>query len=643
MSPAHVLAVYAEPLITGRRVAVLAPEDPSLLDAILALGARLLYVYDPRPSIDAPKRGIDSRITIAPLRAGDLGVREGAFDLALVPDLGLLGDAEAALGYVRRLVGATGVAMVASRNRESPAPWTRAPEGGPAPSYTEFYDLCALQFADVRMAGVAPFAAYAIAEFAPEREPSIAFDASLVSKPEAPEWYLAIAAQTPAAALEAYEIIQIPRDDVAVEPVTDPGELDAVRHQIVAVDQKRQEAEARAGEEALRAERTANELRVTNDELRKQRDKTTRLAKELDEERRGRERVAAELASARHNPELAQLRERTLALEAELIEARTQLATPRVATVDPRLAQERDALAAELATVRASLEATLEELRGRLAEKEREVAARAGETATREKELASALAREQELESRLEAALVEASKPAVDEAVVAERDRLQQDLNALSLTHEHDVAQLEAALRTAGEELRKGRIELVRRERMVRELVAQMEDRGAHPPTPSRVVEPPPELLEELAVARRELPVLVSEIRRRDAALEELRTAFEHARREVETERARTETLARDAARREAALQTASWRIAELERLGTEPEGGERVDAAASLSVEREAELDALRRALTQAQGRIEQLERTEPQNLGGDVRARLQQQEALIAQLSAELAQRHG
>jgi hypothetical protein len=328
VTPAHVLSVFAEPLVTGRRVALLAPEDASLTEALLALGARLLYIYDPREGVPAPRRGPDARVTVAPLRAGDLGVREGAFDVAIVPDLTLLGDAESALAYVRRLVGNNGVALIGSRNREANASWTRAPEGGPAPSYTDLYDLCALQFAEVRMAGVAPFAAYAIAEFAPDREPSIAFDASLVTAAEPPEYFLAIASQSEVTTLEAYEIIQIPRDSLLLEaapdsePTTDPGELDALREQLRALDHKRQEAEARAGEEVLRAERSGNELRAHGDELKKLKEKLTKAQKELEEERRAKQRVESELRS----PEFAQLRERVLALEAELIEARTQLA-----------------------------------------------------------------------------------------------------------------------------------------------------------------------------------------------------------------------------------------------------------------------------------------------------------------------------
>jgi predicted transcriptional regulator len=614
VNPAHVLAVYAEPLVDGRRVALLGPEDPSLVEAVLSLGARLVYVYDPRPKTEGVRRGNDARVTIAPLRAGDLGVREGAFDAVIAPDLSLLGDGEAALAYVRRLVGSTGVALVGCRNRDAAAPWTRTEEGAPAPSYTEFYDLCSLQFSEVKMVGVAPFAAYAVAEFAPDREPSIAFDASLITAPDPPEWFVAIASQKSDIALEAYEIVQLPREAVisADGPVTDSGEVASLSARLTASEQKCQQAEARAGEESLRAERAIAELRTQSDELRKLREKSTRHAKELEDERRVRQQAEAELGAAKKNPELSQLRERTLALEAALIEARTQLATPRTPQVDPRVREERDALANEVA-----------KLRHRLGE--------------REKELEAIVGRGRALEDRLAEQLAQATREGEERA---SSTKLAAELEALQATHEQDVAALETALRARGEELRLARTELARRERMVRELVARVEAGGIVLAPPA--VTESKEMLEQLAVARQELATLVDEVRRRDRVLAEARTAFETLRRDLEIERGKTEQLARDAARREAALQTASWRIAELEKLGG---AGETPDDA---RIRLESEIDALRRALAQEHQRASELERRLGTGPTGDaelarIEQRLREREGLIAQLSAELAARRG
>src|SRR3954469_5776579 len=212
-TPGGVLAVYAEPLVVGRRVALVGIGDESLVEMLQSLGARLLYVYDPRANV-APSKSDGGRGTIMPLRSGELGVREGAFDVAIVPDLALLGDHEAALALVRRLVGNNGVAIIASRNPECETAWLPADESAEPLSYPAFYEVCSLQFADVRMLGAAPFAGYAVAEFAPEREPEIAFDASLVSDPEPTEWFIAVVGQGETEGLEAYEVVQVPTSSV---------------------------------------------------------------------------------------------------------------------------------------------------------------------------------------------------------------------------------------------------------------------------------------------------------------------------------------------------------------------------------------------------------------------------------------------
>ena len=654
-SPADVLAVYAEPLVASRRVALVGVGDDPLVEVLLGLAPRLLYVYDPRPNVVASRAQGEGRVSILPLKSGDLGVRDGAFDLAIVPDLSLLGDREAALAHVRRLVGREGAALVASRNPDARRTWLPTHESSQPPTYTEFYDLCTLQFAEVRMLGAAPFAGYAVAEFAPDREPAIAFDASLVTEPEAPEWFVAIVAQTPVESLEAYQIVQVPCDAVDVgEAAKHKSSETSARLQLTLTEQKLHEAEARAGDQYVRAERLGNDLRALGEDARKLRERGTRLQKELEDERRLRTRLETELETARRAPPTDGLIVRIAALEAELIEARTQLATPRAGADEvPRLVQERERLLLEAATFRdraiaaeratQPLLAELNEARRRLVERERE--------------LEASLIRAKRLEDRLAEQLAESSSREGDQqrlvalqrhAVASEEvlRRAQAELLAIEATHREDVAQLEAALRARGEELRTARAELARRDRLVRELVARVEESEAA----SNVAIPVPIVAreaegggEQVALARREFALLVEELRRRDATLAEAGAAIDTLSRELEAERAKTEQLARDAARREAALQTASWRITELEKLG----GADEPSPEESDRRRLQAELDALRRALAQEHARSTDLARrleVSPASGDGDLaraQAKLAEREALIAQLSAELAAR--
>ena len=666
-TPADVLAVHAEPLVRGRRVALLGVADDGLIERLLELGARVLYVYDPQLAVEPMRARGDARVTIAPLRAGDLGVREGAFDVALIPDLALLGEAEAALTQLRRLIGVAGVGLVGCRNEAAPRAWLESGESPPPPSYDELYDLCSLQFAEVRMLGVAPFAGYAVAEFAPEREPGIAFDASLAGA-EAPEWFVAVVAQRVSAELEPYAVVQVPCDAI-VRGAASGGDVASLRDQLSATAQKLHEAEARAGDQYVRAERLANDLRSGGEETRKLREKLARLGKELEDERKPR--------APTESPEQ---RELISALQRDLIEARTQLATPRASDDASRVTMERDRLAAEvgLARERATLaekelvaadqglkqrNAAIEELRRRLLERERE--------------LEASLARGAQLEDRLAVQLAESSRMG-DEAVTSAQlrehsarteaiaHRLQAELQALQATHQEDVASLEAALRARGDELRAARVELQRRERLVRELVSQLEDaqRGVVVVAPIARVsdEDVAPLRQQLELARRELAAMLEEGRRRESALAEAKSARVALATELEGTRVKNEQLARDAARREAALQTASWRITELEKLGTNSADEPGADAGAapraandapgdSVELPRlRAELDALRRALSLEHERCGQLElQLQTAASAGEagelsrVLSRLSERDTLIAQLSAELAARRG
>jgi hypothetical protein len=633
VTPADVLAVYAEPLVVDRRVALVGAGDEPLVETILQLGARILYVYDPRPSV-TPARGLsEGRVSILSLRAGDIGVRDGAFDVAIVPDLSVLGDREEALALVRRLVGSNGVALVASRNPEAGGAWLPAPDGGTPPSYTDLYDVCALQFPEVRMVGAAPFAGYAVAEFAPEGEPAIAFDASLVLEPDAPEWFVAVVSERPLRGdeLEAFEVVQVPTSDVRVGRTEDaaPG----VRAQLAATEQKLREAEARAGDQSLRGERLANDLRASVDEARKLREKLAKLDK-----------PAADVEP---------LRARVAELEKELIEARTALATPRTSASGEetqRLQIDRERLTQELGQLRERVvvaDRIVQPLRNEVDLLQRRLA-------DRERELEASLSRAQRLEDRLEEQLVESTSRAADEGVARasreEAARSQAELASLAQTHQDDVAVLEGALRARGEELRAARQELSHRERLVRELVGQLEELQAGV-APQRIeIASDDRARIELERAVAELALLVEEVRRRDVAIAELRPVAEGAARELEAERDKNAELARDAAKREAELQTASWRIAELEQSvaarasngeAGNGDGGEGVTARRKL----ESELDALRRALAQEHEKTEQLQRRIESMVGGSgddlqrALERLSEREALIAQLSAEIA----
>ena len=109
------LAVLAEALIDGRRVLVVADSSLGLHTTLAELGARLVHVYDPdaeRAMAQPPptERGH----VLRGLPEGDFEVRDGAFDLAFVPDLTITPDPAALLARLRRVVGNEGASASAS-------------------------------------------------------------------------------------------------------------------------------------------------------------------------------------------------------------------------------------------------------------------------------------------------------------------------------------------------------------------------------------------------------------------------------------------------------------------------------------------------------------------------------------------------
>lgn len=226
LHPSIALAPYVEALVVGRRVAVLGDATLGLADALLARGARLVHAYDPdparvaeaiarkAPAFGSPAAGRPAaRGVVHALLGDDLGVRDGAFDAVLIPDLSRFGDRTDVVRRAKKLCAPTGAVVVASPNPDAKRRLLGGPRDAGTPGYYELFDLLTLQFPVVRMVGQAPFVGYAIVDFAPDREPDVAFDASLMAGTEEPEIFVAIASERPIAT-DAYLVVEVPAEDV---------------------------------------------------------------------------------------------------------------------------------------------------------------------------------------------------------------------------------------------------------------------------------------------------------------------------------------------------------------------------------------------------------------------------------------------
>lgn len=591
------LAVYAESLVSGRRVVVIGDATDDVAARLVDLGARVVHVYDPDAGRAAAARA-PRGTTVRALPDGELDVRDGAFDVALVPDLGIAPDPAALLARVRRVVGAEGVAVVAARNPDS----ATLPEGARAVDYYALYDMVSLQFAAVRMLGQVAFHGLAIAELGDADDaPQVSVDTQLARESGAPDVFIALAAQRDVR-LEPYAIVQVPHDDAARESeAASAAVADAIavanavnaaaanaalaeaqlRAELLATQVEEQRArarelEARAGDNHVRAERAGHDLRALEEELQRQRDRAFRLTRDLEEEKKLRTKLEIELGMIRRSPELAAARNRVSDLEEALRAAEVVVAAlqARVAELEA-IAGTATAAARQLPDLVAELEAT-------------RAIARAGEEATQQ--LAELAERAERIEQRAVAYEVELSRHG--------------EANA------EELAQLEEALRERAKAIQELEREVHRRERMVQELVAALED--AH--------------TEQGAAMH--APAQVPAARMTDEENLELRRKLD--------------ALAAEVARREADSQAASWRIAELEQAvaartsqPAPPDDGQVAALRDQLAAARD-ELDVLRQALAQEH---EARKRSESGAELASARAELARQAALIEQLSSELA----
>ncbi len=206
------LAAYAEPLASNKRVLVFGNALALLSVQLLERGARSVHVCDADAVrvAEATTRNRSSQISFSNLSDSDLSVRDGAFELAIVENLGALGP-RGLVQIAKRALGSRGAAIIACPNPDAAFPLLRgADRAATSLDYYALYDAVAAEFEHVRMLGQTPFVGYAIADFSASGEPEPALDTSFVpGGAEEPDVFIALASQQEVR-LDEFAVIQLP-------------------------------------------------------------------------------------------------------------------------------------------------------------------------------------------------------------------------------------------------------------------------------------------------------------------------------------------------------------------------------------------------------------------------------------------------
>jgi SAM-dependent methyltransferase len=591
------IGAFAEPLVRGRRVAVFGDATSPVASVLFERGARLVHVYDPDAGrvAEASARlasGATDRATRPVVLHFDseTGVREGAFDVVIVTDLSEWADPTDVVRRAKRVLGPSGVALFASPNPEAERFLLPPSESASrAIGYYELYDAVSLAFPEVRMLGQAPFVGYSIVDFSDE-DPEVAVDTSVLAEPEAPEWYIAVGAER-LASTQGYALVELPLASVASVPGFEPATL-------------------RGGERRARAEGPSErDLALTEARTRIAvlETETERLREQLSEARRAeRGFEQASMRAAELEREVDTLRTRAEAAardgsaksEARVAEAvqRAEAAARARADADARTVQaearakDAERRVADGAARATDLESRLRDADARLRDAEARATsaeARRRETEERVKTIQSTV---RELETKLAAELrtrgvaeMKASELAGTVEAAERRAKQRADDAATQADLEAEIRSLESALRERGHEVVRLNRDLRVAEQVGKELLFELQSAApmgtlAGGGSPSGA-----------ASGSGSEPGASSEGRGTGTAL---------------AAPAEVDALSERAARAEADLVAAAWRVSQLEREVAR-------NAAPRTSTDRERELES---ALAIAQRELADARSASPQ-----------------------------
>jgi hypothetical protein len=364
--PQHALAVYAESLAAGARVAVFGDASLGLASKLAELGARAVHLWDPdgdraRNEADRAPRGV----TVRAYDEQEADVRP--IDLAIVSDLGLFDDPSAIVRRVRRMVGEEGVAIIVASNAEAEHAPAAEPRSGRF-DYYDLFDLVAPEFDSVRMVAQLPFQGIALVELGDEDEaPGVNVDTQLGESGRSPDAFVVVASQR-GARLEPYTIVQLASvraDHVAREDDTARHRRD--REEDRAVDRAAIDAARAADRDALLQAQLRTEMLTSQlEDLRRRLAESERAAEAvatLEESLRARSVQTQELEStfASRGRELLELSAeveemrsaaeagRIAAAQVEEVALRSDRAERRAAALEQELAKGGDTQSRELA------------------------------------------------------------------------------------------------------------------------------------------------------------------------------------------------------------------------------------------------------------------------------------------------------
>lgn len=283
------LAAFLAPLLAGRRVAVVGTRSGDVAHRARALGAASVVCFG----------GVGEDIAVRALVPGALASFHGRLDVVIVPDAGVVPSLVALLDEARRALGSEGVLVVASEPDD--APRALEPNGlrGGA-DHSALRSLCGERFASVHLFGRGPFMGYLVGSL-DEGADAVSLETRLIDgDPARPEAVVAVASDA-GAPLDLLTVVQVPSQ---LAEQLGAGALEAAEAEHAKTRAKLKDVETASAERWVKIQRFEHGLKELEEENRKHRERAVKLSKELEDERKLRQRVELEAQMNRRSPEL---------------------------------------------------------------------------------------------------------------------------------------------------------------------------------------------------------------------------------------------------------------------------------------------------------------------------------------------------
>jgi chromosome segregation ATPase len=329
----HSLVAFLGSIVQGRRVGIVGPASGDVAKRARALGANTVVAFG----------GTGDGVAIRPLSKGAIEAFQGRLDVLVIPDAAAV-PFDQVLDEARKTLGQDGVVVVGSRPPGAAAP-LEATRTGDGPDYVALEQELAQRFDHVTMVGRGPFVGYLYARIDAD-DAAVTLDTRLVPDEAASaEAFIAVAGDR-AIDVDSLALVQIPPADVLASR-TSVVDTSALEEEVAKREAKIKDLEKSAAERWVQLQKLENDLRTSEEEGRRARERAVRLAKDLDDEQKRRQRSEIEgqmqrRASEMPSPsaeELRVARERLTVLERDLDAARkeTSAAEKRLADVGREL------------------------------------------------------------------------------------------------------------------------------------------------------------------------------------------------------------------------------------------------------------------------------------------------------------------